>query len=172
MGSSPPARNTRSRSGTWPGRRRPQTGQTTSREIRSQPTSRPTVTAVRRRLGRQGAEHLCGWFSADSVSGRTQSMNTVSVGRRATLSTALAVTTLACPAIGQGRFPNRPIRFLIPWAPGGTLDGFMRLQAELFQQDTGQTLVIETRPGARGTLAAQFLLNQARPDGYTIAHHH
>jgi tripartite-type tricarboxylate transporter receptor subunit TctC len=61
---------------------------------------------------------------------------------------------------------------LIPWAPGGTLDGFMRLQAELFQQDTGQSLVIENRPGARGTMAAQTLLNQARPDGYTIAHHH
>ena len=82
-----------------------------------------------------------------------------------------AATTLARPAIGQGRFPNRPVRFLIPWAPGGTLDGFMRLQAELFQQDTGQALVIENRPGARGTLAAQALF-QARPDGYTLAHHH
>ncbi|MBC4019414.1 Bug family tripartite tricarboxylate transporter substrate binding protein, partial [Siccirubricoccus deserti] len=99
-------------------------------------------------------------------------MTTASIGRRAALGTALAAMTLGRPAIGQGRFPNRPVRFLIPWAPGGTLDGFMRLQAELFQQNTGQTLVIENRPGARGTLAAQFLLNQARPDGYTIAHHH
>ena len=98
-------------------------------------------------------------------------MTTVSIGRRSALGTALAATTLACPAIAQGRFPNRPIRFLIPWAPGGTLDGFMRLQAELFQQDTGQSLVIENRPGARGTLAAQALF-QARPDGYTLAHHH
>ena len=57
-------------------------------------------------------------------------MTKVSIGRRSALGTALAVTTLACPATGQGRFPNRPVRFLIPWAPGGTLDGFMRMQAE------------------------------------------
>ena len=99
-------------------------------------------------------------------------MTTIHVSRRSALSAALALTPLARPAIGQGRFPNRPVRFLIPWAPGGTLDGFIRLQADLFQQDTGQTLIIENRPGARGTLAAQFLLTQARPDGYTIAHHH
>src|SRR3954471_18619491 len=105
------------------------------------------------------------------LAGRIQSMTTVSIGRRSALGTALAVTTLACPAIGQGRFPTRPVRFLIPWAPGGTLDGFMRLQAELFQQDTGQSLIIENRSGARGTLAAQALF-QAPPDGYTIAHHH
>ena len=98
-------------------------------------------------------------------------MTTNSIGRRAALGAALATTALARPAIDQGRFPSRPVRFLIPWAPGGTLDGFMRLQAELFQQDTGQSLVIENRGGARGTLAAQALF-QARPDGYTLAHHH
>ena len=85
-------------------------------------------------------------------------MTKAPIGRRAAFGAALAATTLVAPAIGQGRFPNRPVRFLIPWAPGGTLDGFMRLQAELFQQDTGQSLVIENRPGARGTLAAQALL--------------
>ncbi|SDB67751.1 Bug family tripartite tricarboxylate transporter substrate binding protein [Belnapia rosea] len=94
------------------------------------------------------------------------------ISRRTILSATLATTALACPAIGQTRFPDRPVRFLIPWAPGGTLDGFMRLQAELFQQETGQPLIIENRAGARGTLAAQALLTQARPDGYTIAHHH
>lgn len=79
---------------------------------------------------------------------------------------------LARPSLGQGQFPNRPVRFLIPWAPGGTLDGFMRIQAELFQQLFGQPLIIENRPGARGTLAAQQLIGQTRPDGYTVAHHH
>ncbi|MBL6455731.1 tripartite tricarboxylate transporter substrate binding protein [Belnapia sp. T6] len=94
-----------------------------------------------------------------------------SIRRRTALGAAFAATALARPALGQAKFPDRPVRFLIPWAPGGTLDGFMRLQAELFQQETGQPLIIENRPGARGTLAAQALL-QARPDGYTIAHHH
>ncbi len=99
-------------------------------------------------------------------------MTTGLIGRRATFGAAFAATMLSRPAIGQAQFPDRPVRFLIPWAPGGTLDGFIRLQAELFRQDTGQPLIIENRAGARGTLAAQFLINQARPDGYTLAHHH
>jgi tripartite-type tricarboxylate transporter receptor subunit TctC len=82
-------------------------------------------------------------------------MATGPIGRRAALGAAAlaGATALAAPAVGQRRFPSRPVRFLIPWAPGGILDGFMRLQAELFQQDTGQSLVIENRAGARGTLA-------------------
>ena len=43
---------------------------------------------------------------------------------------------------------------------------------EIMNKDLGQQVVIENRPGARGTLAASYLLNQARPDGYTLAHHH
>lgn len=53
------------------------------------------------------------------------------IARRVLLAAA-AVLLLARPSLGQGRFPNRPVRFLIPWAPGGALDGFMRLQAEMF----------------------------------------
>ncbi|MBW6401264.1 tripartite tricarboxylate transporter substrate binding protein [Roseomonas sp. HJA6] len=91
---------------------------------------------------------------------------------RRTLIAATALPLLARPSLGQGRYPNRPVKFMIPWAPGGTLDGFMRLQAEIFQQEFGQPLIIENRPGARGTLAAIQLVTQTRPDGYTIAHHH
>jgi tripartite-type tricarboxylate transporter receptor subunit TctC len=93
------------------------------------------------------------------------------IARRLLLAGA-ALPLLARPSVGQGQFPNRPIRFLIPWAPGGILDGFIRLQAELFQQNHGQPVIIENRPGARGTLAARALLSGTRPDGYTIAHHH
>ena len=92
------------------------------------------------------------------------------IARRGAL--LLAAGTFARPALSQGQFPNKPVKFMIPWAPGGILDGFIRLQAELFQQDTGQPLIIENRPGARGTLAARQLISQTRPDGYTIAHHH
>jgi tripartite-type tricarboxylate transporter receptor subunit TctC len=91
---------------------------------------------------------------------------------RRSLLTAAALPLLACPALGQGRFPNRPVRFLIPWAPGGLLDGFMRMQAEMFQREYGQALIIENKPGARGLLAAMQLVTQTQPDGYTIAHHH
>lgn len=91
---------------------------------------------------------------------------------RRSLIAAASLPLLARPSLGQGRFPNRPVKFMIPWAAGGILDGFMRLQAEIFQQEFGQPLIIENRPGARGTLAAIQLVTQTRPDGYTIAHHH
>ncbi|GGJ04272.1 tripartite tricarboxylate transporter substrate binding protein [Neoroseomonas lacus] len=92
--------------------------------------------------------------------------------QRRLLLAGAALPLLARPSLGQGRFPNRPVRFLIPWAPGGVLDGFIRLQGEMFQQEFGQPLIVENRPGARGTLAARALLSGTRPDGYTIAHHH
>lgn len=92
--------------------------------------------------------------------------------QRRVLLAGAALPLLARPSLGQGRFPNRPVRFLIPWAPGGVLDGFIRLQGEMFQQEFGQPLIVENRPGARGTLAARALLSGTRPDGYTIAHHH
>jgi tripartite-type tricarboxylate transporter receptor subunit TctC len=95
-------------------------------------------------------------------------MNT---SRRALLG-ALAASPLAAPALGQGRYPQRPIRFLIPWPPGGSLDALHRNVFDLMQRDLGQSVVVENMPGARGTRAAVFLVQQARPDGYTLAHHH
>ena len=90
--------------------------------------------------------------------------------RRTVLS---AAATLAAPAVrAQGRFPDRPIRFLIPWPPGGALDALHRQMFEIMGRDLGQSVVLENRPGARGTQAAIFLVNQAKPDGYTLAHHH
>ena len=81
-------------------------------------------------------------------------------------------TTLATPAFAQAKYPDRPIRFLIPWPPGGALDALHRQMFEIVHKDLGQPVLIENRPGARGTQAALFLINQARPDGYTLAHHH
>jgi len=90
--------------------------------------------------------------------------------RRAVLA---AATTLAAPAVfAQGKFPDRPIRFLIPWPPGGALDALHRQMFEIMGRDLGQSVILENRPGARGTQAAIFLINQAKPDGYTLAHHH
>jgi tripartite-type tricarboxylate transporter receptor subunit TctC len=90
--------------------------------------------------------------------------------RRAMLGAGAA--TLAAPVHAQGRYPNRPIRFLIPWPPGGSLDALHRRVFEVMQQDLGQPIVIENMAGARGTRAAFFLTQQARADGYTLAHHH
>ncbi|MCX7374016.1 MAG: tripartite tricarboxylate transporter substrate binding protein [Alphaproteobacteria bacterium] len=85
---------------------------------------------------------------------------------------AVLLAPLAMPALAQERWPNRPIRFLFPWSAGGVVDGYLRLCFEQAGQELGQPIVLETRSGARGTLAAQFLVQQARGDDHVFAHHH
>jgi tripartite-type tricarboxylate transporter receptor subunit TctC len=88
-------------------------------------------------------------------------------GRRGAL--GLGAAMLAAPPLrAQGRFPDRPVRLLVPWAAGGTTDIQMRAMAEQAARRLGQPVVVENRPGAGGVLAAQQLLNE-RPDGYVVA---
>lgn len=90
---------------------------------------------------------------------------TCRITRRATL--ALGAATLAAPAIGQARFPDRPIRLICPWPAGGSTDTQMRAFADAAQRHLGQPIVIENRPGASGTLGA-IAMKQSRPDGYAL----
>jgi tripartite-type tricarboxylate transporter receptor subunit TctC len=95
-------------------------------------------------------------------------------GRRAILALAAAAGGgLAAPALAQSaRYPDRPIRLIIPWPPGGSADAQLRSLAEIAGRALGQTVVVENRPGASGTMGAQFVTGQARPDGYTITQMH
>ena len=72
----------------------------------------------------------------------------------------------ALPAHSQS-FPNKPIRLIVPFAPGGSTDIFARLIAERAQAPIGQTMVVENRAGAAGTIGAQEVVRSA-PDGHTI----
>ena len=87
------------------------------------------------------------------------------IPRRAAL--ALPLAGLAAPALAQA-FPARPIRMLVPWAPGGTTDVQMRALCEQASRRLGQPVVVENRSGAGGVLGAQALLTAA-PDGLTLA---
>lgn len=91
---------------------------------------------------------------------------------RRTLLLAGASVALARPSLGQGRYPNQPIRIITPWPPGGSLDALQRTMFEIAGRDLGVSILSENMPGARGTRAAIYLTTQARPDGYTLAHHH
>ena len=90
--------------------------------------------------------------------------------RRSFLKGATAVAAgLAAPAIVRAQaFPARPIKYICPWPAGGSTDIVMRALAESAGKVLGQTVLIENRPGAAGTLGAVELVN-ARPDGYTLA---
>lgn len=75
---------------------------------------------------------------------------------------------LASPAVlAQGTFPNRPIRFLVGFPPGGTTDIAARLMAPKMQALLGQPVVVENRAGAHGNIASEHVVRSA-PDGHTI----
>jgi tripartite-type tricarboxylate transporter receptor subunit TctC len=80
----------------------------------------------------------------------------------------LLATGFATPALAQG-WPDRPIRLLVGFAPGGTADLIARMLAAAIQADLGQTLVIENRSGAAGMIALQEAA-RATPDGSTFAY--
>ena len=92
------------------------------------------------------------------------------LSRRSAL--ALPAAALAAPALAQGRFPERPIRLIVPWPPGGSADAQLRSLAEQASRSLGQPVVIENRAGAGGTLHAVHLAREARPDGYTLGQMH
>jgi len=83
--------------------------------------------------------------------------------------TAIAAALLAF-ATGQASaqtYPDRPIRFIVPFAPGGGSDILARILGDPLSKRLGQPVVIENKPGAGATLGADFVA-KAPPDGYTI----
>jgi tripartite-type tricarboxylate transporter receptor subunit TctC len=91
---------------------------------------------------------------------------TMTTGRRAVLAAGGAL--LAAPAVAQSGFPNRPIRLIVPWPPGGSTDGQLRSLADLAQRHLGQPVIIENRSGVSGTMAAQMMAAEQRGDGYLV----
>ncbi len=80
---------------------------------------------------------------------------------------ALAGLLIAVPASAQSDYPNRPITLVLPFAAGSGTDTTTRIIGQLIGQSLGQSIVIENKPGANGSIAAQFVA-RARPDGYTL----
>ena len=81
------------------------------------------------------------------------------------LTTALAV--LVSGISRADNYPSRSIRVIVPFAPGGVTDIVSRIVFDPMAQTIGQTIVVENRPGASGTIATEFVAD-APPDGYTL----
>ena len=79
---------------------------------------------------------------------------------------AVALALLACSATAQS-YPNRPIRLMVPSTPGGSVDTLARTIGPRLSERWGQQVVIDNRPGAGGTIAAD-LTAKAPPDGHTL----
>ncbi len=90
------------------------------------------------------------------------------------LGTCLAMAGMAAialaplPAQAQAKYPDRPVRLILPFGAGGVADVTTRLVAEKLSEKLGQRFVVENNPGAGGVSAARAVL-QAPADGYTLA---
>src|SRR4051812_33980159 len=81
----------------------------------------------------------------------------------------LAACALIAPAHGQSadKYPERQIRIIVPYPPGGSVDVLGRLLAQRMQENWGQSVIVENRPGA-GTMIGTAAAAKAEPDGYTL----
>ena len=85
----------------------------------------------------------------------------------APLTLALALALAAAPAAWAQAWPSKPIRWVVPSAPGDGSDTTGRLIAEKIGRELGQSVVIDNKPGAGGVLGSEFAA-KAAPDGYTM----
>ena len=84
-----------------------------------------------------------------------------------TLATALLLCAAASPGYAQTDYPNRPVRWIVPFAPAGPTDLMSRAVAEKLSQRFGQPFVVDNRPGAGGNIGAE-VVSRSAPDGYTL----
>jgi len=80
---------------------------------------------------------------------------------------ALALACAALPAAAQQTYPSKPLRFIVPWPPGGAADLIARMIGERLSPALGQPVIVENRPGAGGIIGTEAAAKSA-PDGYTM----
>ncbi|HMN65598.1 MAG TPA: tripartite tricarboxylate transporter substrate binding protein [Burkholderiaceae bacterium] len=89
------------------------------------------------------------------------------MNRLARYLTATLLCAVAAGAGAQQAFPSKPIRLVVPYAPGGTTDIMARALQGPMSEDLGQTVVVDNKAGAGGSIAMKDTANSA-PDGYTV----
>ena len=83
------------------------------------------------------------------------------------LACGIAIASAASLVLAQDGYPNKPIKIVVPFSPGGGGDAVVRIISEKLGERLGQPVIIENRPGASGYIGAQAVATAA-PDGYTI----
>ena len=83
------------------------------------------------------------------------------------LTCVIVMSCVVSAALAQDGYPNRPIKIIVPFSPGGGGDAVVRSISEKLGERLGQPIIIDNRPGASGFIGAQVVATAA-PDGYTI----
>src|SRR5712691_2371990 len=96
-------------------------------------------------------------------------MNSGRITMRKILFALLAVLALAPLQQAQAKWPEKPIRLVLPFGPGGVADVTARILADKLGDKLGQRVVVENMPGPGGIAAARAVI-QSPPDGYTMAY--
>src|SRR5690554_2496692 len=92
----------------------------------------------------------------------------IMISRRTLLSAAAAYTIVPASAVrGQGRYPDKPIKMVVPFPPGGPIDTMARLCGKFITDGLKQQVVVENRPGAGSTIGSKAVA-ASPPDGYTL----
>ncbi len=95
-------------------------------------------------------------------------MRSVRLAWRSTwLAAAGMLLTLAAPALAQSDYPNRPVRLIIPFPPGGSNDVVGRMIGTTLSEKLGKQVVVDNRAGAGGVVGTE-IASKAPPDGYTL----
>ena len=79
---------------------------------------------------------------------------------------AVAVAVVASTALAQD-YPTKPVRVIVPFSPGGAVDGPMRVIAQELSKRWGQQVIVENKPGAGATIGTEMVA-KSTPDGYTL----
>jgi tripartite-type tricarboxylate transporter receptor subunit TctC len=87
--------------------------------------------------------------------------------QRRTLLSAAACSLVAASSSAWAAYPDKPIKLIVPWAPGGSTDAIARALAQRMTETMGQSVIVDNKAGAAGQIGTDFLAKSAA-DGYTL----